>query len=165
MNSSSRILSDRPKASSGPGASWFNPIDGTWIDIEGSQIKSKKEHRFNRYIWMHDYNYIPQPSTFWRRRVYEEVGGLDPTYDLAMDADLWIRMADVTSIHHIRRSWSRMRFYPEQKNRRLRVESDQEDLVIRHRYLSEMSKLHRRGNKVLAKSMRVGWKLASGCYW
>jgi len=138
--------------------------DATWIDIEGNQIKRKKEHGFNRFIWMHDYNYIPQPSTFWRRRIYEEIGGLDSSFDLAMDADLWIRMADMTPIQHIRRNWSRQRFYPEQKNQRLRVESDKEDLIIRRRYLGERSKLHRQGTKVLAKSMRVGWKLATGCY-
>jgi len=139
--------------------------NATGIDVDGKQLGHKKEHGFSRFIWMHDYNYIPQPSTFWRRRVYEEVGGLDPSFDLAMDADLWIRMAEVTSIHHVARDWSRMRLYPEQKNQRLRVESNKEDLVIRDRYLGEMSNLHRISSKYLAKCIRTGWRLASGCYW
>ena len=54
-----------------------------------------------------------------------------------MDGDLWARFAERTALHHVPRSWSRMRFYPEQKNVRLRDTSDEEDALIRSRYLPE----------------------------
>ncbi len=140
--------------------------DSIWIDVEGRPIKPKKEHPFNRFIWLYDYDFIPQPSTFWRRDIYEKVGGLDPAFQLAMDADLFIRFAEVAPICHVPRIWSRMRLYPEQKNQRLRAQSNQEDLIIRRRYgvRNELtvSWLVRRA---LAKGMRVSWKLALGCYW
>lgn len=139
--------------------------DATWIGRDGSYIKPKKEHGFNRFIWMHDYNYIPQPSTFWRRKVYEQVGGLDKSFDLVMDADLWIRFADVTNIHHVPKLWSRMRFYPEQKNQRLREKSNLEDIVIRQRYIPQRSSLVKKGIGSVAKTARVGLKLFNGCYW
>ena len=43
---------------------------------------------------MYGHNYLPQPSTFWRRGIYEEVRGLHPQWDLTMDADMWARFAE-----------------------------------------------------------------------
>jgi len=139
--------------------------DALWIDTEGRVLKPKKEIAFSRFIWLYDHNYIPQPSAFWRRELYEAVGGLDPRFDLAMDADLWIRFAEKTKPVHVRRVWSRMRLYPEQKNQRLRAISDQEDEIIRNRYLPQEPLWLRRAKRFLAKGLRVSWKLVWGCYW
>lgn len=139
--------------------------DARWIDTEGRVIKSKKEIPFNRFIWLYDYNYIPQPSAFWRRDLYEDVGGLDPRFDLAMDADLWIRFAERTQPVHVRRNWSCVRFYPEQKTQRLRVRGRQEGLIIRRRYIGTESHQLQRVKKLLAKVFRVTQKIAKGCYW
>lgn len=38
-------------------------------------------------------NYIPHPSTFAERRLFEECGDFDPTIRYAMDYDLWLRFA------------------------------------------------------------------------
>ena len=138
--------------------------DSTWIDQDGGVIKPKREHYFNRFIWMHDHNFIPQPSTFWRRSLYERVGGLDSHFDLAMDADLWIRFADETKPRHVRRNWSRMRFYPEQKNTRFRTASLEEVEAIRGRYQQKDSSQMSRVKTAAARSTRVGLKLITGCY-
>jgi glycosyltransferase involved in cell wall biosynthesis len=139
--------------------------DSYWIDAFDRPLRPKKEHAFSRFIWLRDKNYLPQPSTFWRRSLYEEVGGLDPTFNLAMDADLWIRFSDVAKLHHVRRIWSRMRSYPEQKNQRLRKRSDEEGALIHARYLRNESWVRQMGSHVLARSARVGWKFVTGCYW
>jgi glycosyltransferase involved in cell wall biosynthesis len=138
--------------------------NSTWIDRAGEMIKAQREHAFNRFIWIHDHNFIPQPSTFWRRSLYERVGGLDPLFDLAMDADLWIRFADQTRPHHLRRNWSRMRFYAEQKNTRFRPATLKEVETIRSRYLQPRSKQTNQLKSIAARSMRVGWKLLTSCY-
>jgi glycosyltransferase involved in cell wall biosynthesis len=139
--------------------------DSTWIDAAGKHVRPKKEHSFSRFIWLHDHNFIPQPSTFWRRRLYDRVGGLDPSYRVAMDGDLWLRFSDVTRLHHVRRMWSRMRWYPEQMVQRLRPEVLLADERMRDRYLGSQSKLLRRLKWALARSVRISWKLATGCYW
>lgn len=36
---------------------------------------------------------LPQPSSFWTRRLQEEVGPLDESFSLAMDHELWVRFA------------------------------------------------------------------------
>ena len=138
--------------------------DALLIDIEGRPINLKREHPFSRFIWLFDYNYLPQPSTFWRRDLYEEVGGLDPSFDLAMDADLWIRFAEVTQLLHCPRVWSRMRLYPEQKNQRLRAASNREDARIRSRYIGNWPHWSQQPMRVVAKAMRVGIKAKHGCY-
>jgi glycosyltransferase involved in cell wall biosynthesis len=139
--------------------------DTTWVDMEDQPLRNRKELPFNRFIFLYEHNFIPQPSTFWRRDLYEEVGGLNPEFDVAMDADLWIRFAEVTSIHHIRRHWSRMRLYPEQKTQRLQLKARMEGQVLRRRYFGDEPDWSFRVKKILAKGMRVTWKLAVGCYW
>lgn len=139
--------------------------DTLWIDGEGKAIRQQKEIPFNRFIWIYTYNYIPGMSTFWRRSIYEKAGGFDPNFQLAFDADLWIRFSYLGKIRHAARQWSRMRFYPEQKNRRLREQSDSEDLRIRARYFKDQTlpstyNLRRK----LAMGLRMAWKLLNGCY-
>ncbi|MBI4890231.1 MAG: glycosyltransferase [Acidobacteria bacterium] len=139
--------------------------DALWIDVQGEVIRPKKEHDFSRFIWMYDYNYIPQPSMFWRKSLYESVGGLDREYQLAFDADLWIRFADVTELHHMRRVLSRMRLYSEQRNQKYRSISDAEDLRMRRRYIGGEHLVSLKAKKAIAKAMRVSRKLALGAYW
>lgn len=138
--------------------------DSQWVDTEGNQIKPKREHRWNRFVWLNDHNFIPQPSTFWRSDLYGEVGGLDPSFNLAMDADLWIRFAEVTRPVHVRRTWSTMRFYPEQKNTRMRQTSLDEMARIRARYQSSSSTVGQAARSVGARTLRIGLKLGGGGY-
>src|ERR1700731_1624684 len=107
--------------------------DALWIGAQGEFLRSKKEIEFNRFIFHYDHNYVPQPSMFWRRRLYEKVGGLNRKFNLAMDADLWDRFSQVTQIAHLPRYLSCMRYYPEQKTRALRAQGAREDDEVRSR--------------------------------
>lgn len=138
--------------------------DSSWIDVNGRFIKPKREHGWNRFVWFYDHNYIPQPSTFWRADLYRKVGGIDPGFSLAMDADPWIRFADHSIPHHVRRPWSRARFYPEQRNTALRARSGQEGRLIRSRYLPRMSAERKRAKRFMARTLRVVLKAGVGGY-
>jgi hypothetical protein len=82
-----------------------------------------------------------------------------------MDADLFIRFADSGArIGHVDRSWSRIRFYAGQKNRRLRARSDEEDLLIRRRYWGRDMPRFYALKRFAARSIRVVWRLVTGCY-
>jgi glycosyltransferase involved in cell wall biosynthesis len=92
-----------------------------WVDFEGKPIRPQKEIPFNRFIFLYTYNYIPGMSMFWRRAIYNQAGGLNPAFQLAFDADLWMRVSDCGGrIKHTARQWSRMRRYPDQKTVRMR---------------------------------------------
>ena len=108
---------------------------------------------------------ISQPSAFWRRDLYEEVGGLRQEFNLAMDADLWARFARIARLQHVGKVWSRMRLYPEQKNQRLRAQSNLEDLRIRRElgYRVDNS-VYRSAMYALAKALRICWKLVTGIF-
>lgn len=140
--------------------------DALWIDTDGNALRQQKEIPFNRFIWFYTYNYVPCMSTFYRRAIYDKVGGINKTFRLALDADLWIRFSDAhAKIKHVKRQWSRMRFYPEQRNRRLRVQSDLEDMAIRSRYWkNHVIPPNYYLRRKIAICVRILWRLMTGCY-
>lgn len=139
--------------------------DALWIDAEGRLLRPKKEMGFNRFVLLHDHNYIPQPSMFWRRALYDTVNGLNPEFDLAMDADLWARFSARTRIAHMPRYLACMRFYPEQKTRSRRAEGRREDGAIRGRahpfaartFTSALLRMAARCLRVSAKAVAGGY--------
>jgi hypothetical protein len=58
-----------------------------------------------------------------------------------------------------------MRYYPEQKNRRLRNKSNEEDGLIRSRYLPDEPRWLRQSKWFFAKGLRVALKVSRGAYW
>jgi glycosyltransferase involved in cell wall biosynthesis len=139
--------------------------DSLWIDSEGRFLRAKKEMPFNRFVFLYDHNYIPQPSMFWRRSLYEETGGLDTRFNLAMDNDLWERFSERTRISYIPQYLSCMRFYPEQKTRCMRTEGRFEDSLIRHRHPPHrQTRLVYPLLHVVAKLTRVAMKGMAGGY-
>lgn len=137
--------------------------DALWIDAEGKPLRAKREMGFNQFVFLHDHNYIPQPSMFWRKSLYDAVGGLDETFNLAMDSDLWARFSEKTIIVHISQYLSCMRFYPEQKTRSMRPAGRLEDLKIRTRG-SRLARIVfiRPIQHVLARAMRAVSKTLAG---
>lgn len=139
--------------------------DALWIDDAGRFLRPKREMSFNRFVFLHDHNYVPQPSMFWRREVYEAVGGLDPTFDLAMDADLWERLSRQGRVGHIPHYLSCMRFYPEQKTRRRHSDATYEHRLIgRRRGVESRGVLARGTLRVAARCLRVASKALAGGY-
>jgi glycosyltransferase involved in cell wall biosynthesis len=137
----------------------------SWIDTEGNLINRRQEIGFNRFIFMYDVNYIPQPSTFWRRDLYEEIGGLTLDFDVATDIDLWIRFADVTTIYHVRRYWSKYRVHPQQKSLNSNEKLSREINVIRKRYKPNEPHWSIILKGKLAFFMRITGKFLTRCYW
>lgn len=136
--------------------------DSLWIDGEGRYLRPKKEMGFSRFALLFDHNYISQPSMFWRRRLYDKVGGLDPRFNLAMDADLWERFSRHTRIAHIPAYLSCMRWYPAQKTRALRSRSLEEYEEIRGR--SQLGRQLWPALRGVARAQRVACKLFAGGY-
>lgn len=139
--------------------------DALWIDAEGKPLRAKREMGFNQFVFLHDHNYIPQPSMFWRKRLYDVVGGLDDSFNLAMDSDLWARFSEKTNIAHIPQYLSCMRFYPEQKTRSMKPAGRLEDLKIRTRgsRLAHIA-IVRPMQHGLARILRVISKAVAGGY-
>jgi len=139
--------------------------DAYLIDERDRIVRRKREIPFNWFIWKYDYNYIPQPSAFWRRDLYRQVGGLDPSFDVAMDGDLFARFAVHSQPRHVARFWSRFRLQPDQKTQR----RHNEHIAAHRRTCAAIgsgndNRMWRGAAFFLAKGWRVSWKLVNGCY-
>lgn len=60
-------------------------------------------------------NYISQPSTFFRKSFYDEVGGVDESLVYDMDYDLWLRFGRIAPAGVIDAELAAFRFYTECK--------------------------------------------------
>jgi glycosyltransferase involved in cell wall biosynthesis len=138
--------------------------DAIWIDGQGLPIRPKREMPWSRTVFLFDHNYLAQPSVFWRRRLFDKVGGLNRSLNLAMDSDLWLRFARCTSPRHLPTYLSCMRFYPEQKTRALRPAGRAEDDRLRRREAPLLSRLPHAPMHAFAKSLRVVRKALHGGY-
>ena len=73
---------------------------------------------------------IGQPAAFFRRDVFEKVGGLDSTYHFLLDHHLWIRLAQKGKILHVPQTWAAARYHAEAKNRAKATEFGREAFRI-----------------------------------
>ena len=136
------------------------------IDQAGEFLEFKKEIPFNWFIWAYgDHNYIPQSSAFWRRALHQQVNGLDETFDLGMDADLFARFSERTRPRHVNVVLSTVRTYAQAKSRRMLEKSVNDHRRVCLRYGVDHNSLSTRLLKVVAKTCRLSWKTATGCYW
>jgi glycosyltransferase involved in cell wall biosynthesis len=138
--------------------------DAIWIDAQGAPIRTKREMPWNRNVFLFDHNYLAQPSVFWRRSLYDAAGGLNQSFNLAMDSDLWLRFARIARPAHLSRYLSCMRYYPEQKTRALKPAGRKEDELLRVRESPSLAALPRAPMRVLAKAQRVAAKAMAGGY-
>ncbi len=139
--------------------------DTIFVNAEGSVTRYYKTVPFHRWLLLNTANYIPQPSTFWRRRIYEKVGGMNRSLHMGLDPDLWLRFSESTRLHHVRRYWSRMRFYPEIKSLTMKDQMRAEHRKLEIRYFGERAVPVRLATRTLAKIMRIGYRACLGCYW
>lgn len=64
----------------------------THFDISGRCVAVHPSRYFSRVdLLSGDYKWIQQESSFWRRSLYDKVGGINPILRYAGDFDLWIR--------------------------------------------------------------------------
>ena len=59
---------------------------------------------------------LPQPSTFWSRRAFEQVGEFNEKYHYVMDYDYWLRMANFYKPHDLKVALSGFRFQQDSKS-------------------------------------------------
>jgi glycosyltransferase involved in cell wall biosynthesis len=79
------------------------------------------------------YVHIPQQAAFFRADLWRRVGPLDPSFYFAMDYDLWVRLAKVTTLKYHPRKWANFRLHGQAKS-----------LAADDRCWPEMVRVHRR---------------------
>jgi glycosyltransferase involved in cell wall biosynthesis len=66
-------------------------VEGYWILPPHSNALMKR------------WDYIPQETCFWRRRIYEAVGGINPSFQFALDYDVFVRFMERGRMRHVNR--------------------------------------------------------------
>lgn len=80
-------------------------------------------------IWKRGYNTIPQPSVFWHRRVWQDLGGFDPAETHVLDYDLFCRFSARYPFHFVDELWSTYRMHAASKSSQ-KTEAEVLDLSI-----------------------------------
>lgn len=83
---------------------------------------------------------ISQPSTFWRRSLYDKYGGLDTDFHFALDYEYWARFVfGGEELHFINRPLSAYRLHDFSKTVAQSEMFKVEDLRLREKYRDKMS--------------------------
>ncbi len=105
--------------------------DADYIDSDGCLVGRFPAAQTDYNALRRGYVHIPQQAAFWRRDLWEHVGPLDPGFVFAMDYDLWVRLAKISPLKYLSRTWAQFRLHHESKT----LQNDQ-------RAWDEMLKVH-----------------------
>jgi glycosyltransferase involved in cell wall biosynthesis len=104
-----------------------------FINSEGRKIGNFPAARTNIHLLRQGYVHIPQQAAFFRADLWQQVGPLDPSFYFAMDYDLWVRLAGISSIAYVSRLWANFRLH-----------GDGKTIAADDRCWPEMLRVHRR---------------------
>lgn len=89
-----------------------------FIDAKGKITRSWILPPHSDYL-MSRWDFIPQENCFWRREAMSRVGGIDPSYQFAMDYDLFTRMMKDSRFRHVHDFFAAFRVHRDAKTSRL----------------------------------------------
>ncbi len=100
---------------------------------------------------------LAQPATFWRREIYDRVGGVDPSLRFCMDLDLWVRMYGAGArFHRLDRTLANFRMHGAAKTATIQAVNLAERAQIQRRALGrELSHAERRILPILLRLRRL----------
>jgi glycosyltransferase involved in cell wall biosynthesis len=90
--------------------------DADFINAQGDQIGRFNAAQTSYQQLRRGYVHIPQQAAFFQRRFWEMVGPLDPSFFFAMDYDLWVRLAAITTIVYHPQTWAAFRLHGDAKS-------------------------------------------------
>jgi len=113
--------------------------DGIWSDEQGQHVQILKTAQMDARKLLTDHTYvIPQPTVFMRRTALEAVGGLDESLHMAMDLDLWLKLALRYKLHYIvGKPLATLRLHASQKTQTRLLEDRLDSLTVIQRALRD----------------------------
>lgn len=85
--------------------------DANLVDATGRVIGRFPARQTDYHRLRGGYVHIPQQAAFFRASLWRQVGPLDPTFFFAMDYDLWVRLAKVSTLRYVPRLWANFRLH------------------------------------------------------
>ncbi len=109
----------------------FGDCDG--VDPEGQLLWHIRPGEYDFRRLLRTGNYLAQPASFFRRRVFEQIGYVDETLEFGMDFELWLRMRD-RRVRYLPQTLATFRWHPESKCASNQAGEWRDDLMIIRRY-------------------------------
>lgn len=108
LNIVTNYFSQYPEAMFAYGRGYTLNKEGKVIGEETYVVDSSTEN-------IKEIDYILQPSAFWRKEIYQEIGPLNEAYHFVLDWDYWVRISKNHKLHFIDSILSCNRVYGETK--------------------------------------------------
>ena len=106
-----------------------------YVDANGEVVWVNKSGQWASSLLHFGPDLIPQPGALFRRRAFEQVGGLTTTYDLAFDFDLLLRLKTIGELRFIPGNRASFRWHPESLSVENRTKSVAEASKVRVSHL------------------------------
>jgi glycosyltransferase involved in cell wall biosynthesis len=145
-----------------PGASWLTGKCRI-VDAQGAEIRKLVTRYKNFWLCLKSYrvllvlDYVSQPATFWRRGVFEKIGGFDETLHYTMDYDFSLRVGREFNLWTLDRYLASFRIHPNSKGTTATKEHFDSDLEVARRYTSSpfFRQLHKLHNLIIVSIYRL----------
>lgn len=90
--------------------------DANLISAEGNLLGKFPARQTDYPRLRRGYVHIPQQASFFRTKLWKQVGPLDPSFYFAMDYDLWVRLAKISRLDYYPRLWANFRLHGDAKS-------------------------------------------------
>jgi glycosyltransferase involved in cell wall biosynthesis len=134
---------------------------------DGSLI-AKPKIAYDFDICLNAYLTIPQPSSFWTRRIFDQVNGFNDEFQFCFDYDFFLRVGhqlieNPESILHVKDLWSKFRVHDESKTISNQAGFSRETKLVRDQFEFKSNKLIRPfiKNYYLLKALKEFYKQRS----
>lgn len=95
---------------------------------------------FNLIDQLSKYITIPQHGAFWKKWIWEKLGGFDETLHYAMDTEFFMRVVEIANVAHLPGARSTYRHHPLSKSVKGDLATIQARMEITHRLLAQPEK-------------------------
>ena len=89
--------------------------DADIINGSGAVIGQFHAKQTNYTLVRAGYVHIPQQTAFFRKSLWDKVGPLDTSFYFAMDYDLWVRLAAISTLRYLPQKWAQFRLHEDAK--------------------------------------------------
>jgi len=93
-------------------------VHGGWVQVseDGTVMREVKVVPFDYHLELEHRNAVCQPGSFFTREAYWAVGGVDESYQFAMDYELWLKLGERFPVGHVDRPQAAYRYHETSKS-------------------------------------------------
>jgi len=122
------ILGSIVKCFEDPDVMWVTGHLTFLLDQTG-ELVAKKSPTISYERLISNPDIVRQPSTFFRKSFIEQVGGWNPEFFMAMDFDLWVRLARISSPRMVDENLAYFRIHARQKTSHMNTLRQKRELL------------------------------------